>query len=266
MSATLSAVQNSRSAYLRWLTAVCAAAVLLIAPLLSVASAQAPAVHSAPSTGCGVIQTSTAKAPCLRLSYQGEVAAGQSFSRELGEDLVFRLNPEPASGGWFIEVVPAHATAGTHQEYVWVVTPPYHFGNPRYLDTSYGISAREAVRTSPREFNFVLDEQQYQKAAQLVDLAVSSHPQDDPKSQQQFEQDGREAMAALMNFPVARGRLWISDSRVKGAARQGDLGSIEWIKFKVELRVPCGFAVVIGTGKISLDSSACPELQGDKLN
>jgi len=86
--------------------------------------------------------------------------------------MLFRLNPEQAAGGWFIEVVPKNPSADSSLEYVWVVTPPYHFGNQRYLDTSYGIPAREAVKKSPREFNFVLDEKQYKEAARLVPSTI----------------------------------------------------------------------------------------------
>ena len=60
-----------------------------------------------------------------------------------------------------------------------------------------------------------------------------------------------------MSFPVATGRLSILDSRVKDPASKDDVGSIEWIKFKVELRVPCSFSVVAGTGRVTVDSSAC---------
>jgi len=109
---------------------------------------------------------------CLRISFEGEVAGGQLFTREFGVDMLFRLNPEQAAGGWFIEVVPKNPSADSSLEYVWVVTPPYHFGNQRYLDTSYGIPAREAVKKSPREFNFVLDEKQYKEAARLVPSTI----------------------------------------------------------------------------------------------
>lgn len=226
---------------------------------------KSPAPQIQPS-GCGSVDRSPKNPSCLRLSFQGEVSAGKSFALEFGEDLAFRLNPEAALGGWFIEVIPKTAGADADTDYVWVVTPPYHFGNQRYLDTSYGVSPRESVQNSPREFNFVLNDQQYKKAARLVDLAISSHPSSETKSQEQLEREGEEATTALLKLPVATGKLWILESRVKDSTGGADSGSIEWIKFKVELRVPCGFAVPVGTRQIAVDFSACGEQQGAKVN
>jgi len=234
------------------------------------AHAQAPGQTAVAPTSqpgvCATVEQSNPDASCLKLSFEGEVSAKQTFAQEFGGGLVFRLNPAQASGGWFIEVVPKGSDALPEQEYVWVVTPPYHFGNQRYLDTSYGVAARESVQNSPREFNFVLSENQYKEASRLVDLAISSRPASDTRSQEEAEKESQDAAAALMSFPVATGSLSILDSRVTDPSGKGDFGSIEWLKFKVEVRVPCGFPVTAGTGRLSVDSSRCGEIQGAKRN
>ena len=116
---------------------------------------------------------------------------------------------------------------------LWVVTPPYHFENARYLDTEYGITAQDVVRNSPREFNFVLNCSDLKTESKRVDLAIY------PSTASQHEVD--EALAKLGSSPVGKGRLWIEDSKITPGNKSGsaeDLGAIHWIKFKVEIKFP----------------------------
>jgi hypothetical protein len=181
------------------------------------------------------------------------VSGGSDFVRKFG-NLQFRLNSRVASSGWFIEVIPQDAH--DIEEYVWVVTPPYHFGNIRYLDTSYATKAADAVKVTPREFNFVLNKEQYDRAAAMVDRAISSRSSDLHKSKEQLEKEAQEAADLLFALPAGKGRLDILDSRVSAPSATDGLGAIESLKFKVELRVPCDFAVNESTD-ISIDHSKC---------
>jgi hypothetical protein len=60
-------------------------------------------------------------------------------------------------GGCRIGVAPKTDRAAGGDDLVWVATPPCRSYNPRYLDTSYGITVRQALAHSPREFSFVLN-------------------------------------------------------------------------------------------------------------
>ena len=83
--------------------------------------------------------TLDAQPACRASRFDGEVSHGQAFEHELAPGLVFRLAPErhPANPpGWRIEVR-SRAMPEPENELSWVVTPPYRFWNPRYLDTSY---------------------------------------------------------------------------------------------------------------------------------
>jgi hypothetical protein len=206
---------------------------------------------------CGTVKSSFEGGPCILLSFQGEVSANQAFERKLGDSLFFRLVPKGEQFGWDIEVVPERRGETSRSEYIWVVTPPYHFWNPRYLDASYGMSASEAVRSSPRNFNFVLNEGQYKKAADLVALAVTSHPQSDKRSPEEFQKESQDAADALFKFPVAKGRLIILKSRIATSAESGKQGFIKWLKFRVDLRVPCDFPAIDGSAEASVDHSNC---------
>jgi hypothetical protein len=214
--------------------------------------------------GCGTVEGSFEGGPCILLSFRGEVSANQAFQRKFGDGLLFRLVPKGEQFGWDIEVVPDRPGDTSQSEYIWVVTPPYHFWNPRYLDASYGMSASEAVRSSPRNFNFVLNEEQYKKAADLVALAVTSHPQSDKRSAEEFEKESQDAAKALFKFPVAKGRLIILKSRIGTSDESGKQSFIKWLEFRVDLRVPCDFSAIGGSAEISIDHSKCSAERSEK--
>ena len=203
---------------------------------------------------CATMNTQFNEGRCIHIAFSGEVSAGKNFDLLFGP-LRFRLNSEQALAGWWIEVVPAESSS-EDAEYVWVVTPPYHFGNSRYLDTSYGTRAEDSVKETPRDFNFVLDQQQFHRAADLVNLGVSSRAASEEKSEAEFEQESQNALAVLESMPIGNGRLQILDSRVDRSAGQDGLGAIEWLKFHVELHVPCNLTVPDSPG-LSIDRSQC---------
>src|ERR687887_1947452 len=60
--------------------------------------------------------------------FTGEVFHGQSFEREFGSSLLFRLRPsiDPQTPGWTIEIRPKLEN-NAELEYSWPVTPPYRF-------------------------------------------------------------------------------------------------------------------------------------------
>ena len=237
---------------------ICVTSLVLLFAFSNSRLAKAPATVSQPNTSvCGTMASVFREGPCIHVSFFGEVSANRSFEREFGA-LRFRLNPQAALFGWSIEVVPRKETDSNRSEYVWVVTPPYHFGNIRYLDTSYGTKAEDAVKVSPRDFNFVLDQEQFDRAAGLVNLAISSHPVDDQKSDAESEKEGSDAIAALESMSIGKGRFEIIDSRVDRSGGDHGLGSIEWSKFKVELRVPCDFAISDSADMV-IDRTGCAD-------
>jgi hypothetical protein len=118
-------------------------------------------------------------------------------------------------------------------DFVWVATPPYRFSNPRYLDTSYGIDAREAVRWSPREFAFVVRTADCEKEADRATRVLW------PANYS--EREVQEAQEQLGTSPLGRGSLVILDSKTSaapGAVGGKDWGQIDWLKFEVRISLP----------------------------
>jgi Regulator of Chromosome Condensation (RCC1) repeat protein len=213
--------------------------------------------------GCGTVSSSFEANACLQISFEGEVSASHLFEKSFGGGLVFRLNPEGALSGWIMQVVP-EARPGTsgadpYAEYIWVVNPPYLGRNARYLDTSYGVTAKEAVQSSPYDFNFVQSQQQFEEASDLVDKAIMSTSASDRRSREEIaEESAKAADRLLTGLSVCKGRLVILDSRTGNSDKTAGKEGIEWLKFRVDLRVPCSFNPGSKAAGITVDRSRCP--------
>ncbi|MFZ0964507.1 MAG: hypothetical protein WAO35_26890 [Terriglobia bacterium] len=175
--------------------------------------------------------------PDRSVTFIGEATEGQTFRKDIGHGLDFVLMPDAGGRritGWTIEVSPQGKPSDPQcEDFLWVVTPPYHFQNARYLDTSYGIPAQDAVRNSLRVFNFVLNCSDFGTERKRVELAIYPNGAS--------EQEVDEARAKLGSSPLGKGQLWIIDSKITPGHKSGtaeDLGAIHWIKFKVEIEFP----------------------------
>jgi hypothetical protein len=184
---------------------------------------------------CLGLSSLSATAQDRSLTFTGEAVEGQTFRKDIGRGLDFVLEPNPdGDTGWTIKVSPQGKPADPEcEDFLWVVTPPYHFQNVRYLDTQYGIPAQDAVRNSPRDFSFVLNCADYETESKRVDLAIYSNGA--------TKQEVDDALAKLGTSPTGEGRLWIVDSKITPGHDSSDgegLGAIHWIKFKVEIKFP----------------------------
>jgi hypothetical protein len=171
------------------------------------------------------------------VTFTGQASEGQTFRKDIGHGLDLVLIPNSdGDTGWTIEVSPQGKPSDPEcEDFLWVVTPPYHFQNARYLDTQYGITAQEAVRNSLRKFSFVLNCADYETESKRVDLVI--YPSTASK------QEVTDALAKLGSSPLGKGRLWIEDSKITPGHESGaanDLGAIHWIKFRVEIKFPAG--------------------------
>lgn len=165
-----------------------------------------------------------------KVEFRGEVKAREDFRRLFGPGLVFWLTPHPDGSGWTIEVCEAVETS-CGNDFVWMVSPPYRSSNPRYLDTSYGISAAAAVKWSPRQFRFVVRKEDYERAGWLYERLYSSRP--DQERMDEAEREHYHNDFERLTAHAGKGTLWITGSTIKE-------GKVESVKFRVRLEVPKG--------------------------
>jgi hypothetical protein len=177
----------------------------------------------------------SAQARSIRFS--GEVSKGEEFRKALAGGLIFVLSPTGivpgAIGGWTIEVSPQGDHPKGCDDFVWVATPPYRFYNARYLDTSYGMTAQDAVKFTPRDFRFVVSCADYSRELEWVDRLLWSYSYSDAQV--------KEAENKLGSSRHGKGRLWIRSYKISPAPQnvgKTNLGQIDWIKFEVEIQIP----------------------------
>lgn len=155
----------------------------------------------------------------------GYVTRGDTFDVAITDNVRFRLSPSTAPNpeGWTLQVTGNDRS----RDYLMVATPPYRFGNPRYLDTSYGTTAEAALAWSPRTFQFVLNDADFDTMHAAVGTLL--WPADhDPL---EIERAGR----TIESVHKGSGTFAILDAVSSPADENHPLGRIERVTFKVEV-------------------------------
>jgi hypothetical protein len=191
---------------------------------LSQPGQNAPPTATAPSTDVA------------ELRFDGEVARGQSFTRDVGHNLTFRLTPATSDegGGWVIEILPPVEPAGDPIEFAAIATPPYHAYNDRYIAAAFGYSTKEALQSPLRKFNFVQSIDDEQRASEVVNAALY------PSTIGEADKPRIAAEAAALM--LGTGQLRIVKSRIT-PGKDGAPDVIASVKFEVVLNFAPGLTL-----------------------
>jgi hypothetical protein len=167
------------------------------------------------------------------LRFQGEVARGATFRKEIGRGLVFALRP--AEGGWSIVVEPAAGLppTGCGDNFAGVIAVPMRGYREVDLSATYGNTAKEAVALSPRDVDFVLNGEDCKREEdRRTKLTWPS---------QYTQKLVEEAQAKFATSTAGRAVLKVLDSKVSpsGVLVEGkDYGKIDWLRFEVTVTFP----------------------------
>jgi len=175
---------------------------------------------------CGLVLAAQAQEKPLR--FAGEVKAGQEFRKTIGHGLLFVLKAD--DDGWEIEVQPETPRGESCRNYSTVIATPLRGYTANDLNTSYGVSADDAVQRSPRVVAFVTDGTACKRESER--LTRLSWPKSYPEAEVRAAQDQFGSSAG------GKATLRILQSKVStsGDLNSGkDLGKIDWIKFEVEI-------------------------------
>jgi hypothetical protein len=179
----------------------------------------------------------TAQPDVSELRFSGEATHGQPFTRDIGHKLFFRLTPATSDegGGWVIEILPPVEPAGGDPiEFAAIATPPYHAYNDRYIAAAFGYSAKEALQSPLRKFNFVRSIDDEQRASEVVNAALY------PSTVGETEH--ARVAAESTELELGTGQLRILHSRIT-SGKDGAPDVIAWIKFEVELNFSSGLTL-----------------------
>jgi hypothetical protein len=166
--------------------------------------------------------------------FSGEVLKGQSFERQVGANLFFRLVPEEL--GWSISV----GSEAARENFCSVVTPPYRGMNTLRIEGWHFRNSDNSGRNelgpknvnAPqelREFYFVLNEADYRRAFDALQILLW------PYSYSKQQIDAAEGAHAKVRKD--RGKLMIRDLKLN-ALEPGERAGIDRMTFDVELTFP----------------------------
>jgi hypothetical protein len=188
---------------------------------------------------------SRAEAEKIDVRIAGEVTRGKIFQQEIGHDLVFRLAPSADSPdiGWKIEIAPKKNPDDGPIEFSAVATPPYRIYNPRYLETSFGTSAKDAVKMTPRVFYFVQSVDDEHRAEECLNVTLyPTNVSDEEKVR---------AIAEQNDIHLGKGELLILKSHIGHGKTMTDAGTIDYLRFEVDIEFSPGVTMANTLSRIA---------------
>ena len=169
------------------------------------------------------------------MKFSGEVKKGQTFEKKIRDNLFFRLLPQEF--GWTISM--GNGT-NTENNFAGVVTPPYrgvnnidiegwHFRKPDNTGLNEVGPQYVNVPQETREFYFVANNADYQKASAALDKMLWSYSYS--------EKEVEEARITHDKLSKGHGTLIIRDW-IGNNLEIGKKAGMDFMKFDVELDFP----------------------------
>ncbi len=161
---------------------------------------------------------------CQSFSFKVHVNAGDSFERELGGGLLFRVRTlkDP---GWFLDIVPAEANT---KDYIYPVNLPLRLNANQTLGPGYGETVKSSL-AHRHEMRFLLNRSDYDRVFGLIGNVLWPYQTSDPDK-------------ALSDYTNAvddarKGSLRVTISSYKTDSK----GALTRIKLRVEITTPPDF-------------------------
>jgi hypothetical protein len=149
------------------------------------------------------------KPQCVTFATPDRLSAGDSFKKPIGKGLEVRIRWDGRSA-WIVTAGPV----GWRDDYLWVVSPPWHTAPHVVIGEGYGVTASQSAQFSPRRFRFVTTAAEYRRARDLVDTA-------------ERDAAGRLTVAEIERQGRGTLELWITDFGINPA---GD--ALTWIRLR----------------------------------
>ncbi len=204
---------------------------------------------------------------CRTESIEGEVQAGQSFSRPIGNGLLLILQPTQA--GWILRVVPA-GTRGSEvgqpgfHDYAELATPPYQSVTPLSVSTDFALRAQDAVGWNPRRFRFAASASAYASLLRAYQAFEAAGPNPAAPVSSALAAEVAQAADGVLTLLDARLVPGTADQAASAGAVSANftntahtlaqslpgeatpLGKLLDLRFRVELELPAKFEPAAG--------------------
>lgn len=167
----------------------------------------------------------------LGLHFTGEVRRGQPFEKLFASDMVFRLEPYAGNdSGWTIRIAPGRDSAAATMDCIGAVSEPLHGDTRTAIDPPERDTPGGAWKN--REFDYVGNGSDCKTAWRLVNEANYASKLSD--------QEREEASTKLGQIPTTHAKFAILDARSAPANAANPRGTLEWLKFEVDLNASAG--------------------------
>ena len=163
-----------------------------------------------------------------RVVIEGAVKRGNEFAQDFGPGFTFRLRGE---GVWAIVIT--HA-ASPDKDLIYPVNPPYRFSNRRYIGPGYGQSARDSVRSTPRELAFLYHPDDIGRAWDDLDRVLWPYMYADAEVERATSELAQ-FPTGTVTFEILSGEIGPDENRRGGDGREE---CVRGLKFRVTITWP----------------------------
>ena len=161
------------------------------------------------------------------LRFAGEVKRGSRYEKMFAQNMYFLLEPYAGNdSGWTIRIVPGGDSSAAAMDCIGAIREPLHGDNEIELEPPES-DASSTGSWGRREFEYVANAQQCKEAWALANIANYTANLSDKERE--------EAGTKLGQIPKRHGKFLLLDSRVGPPDRGNERGTLEWLKFEVDL-------------------------------
>jgi hypothetical protein len=161
------------------------------------------------------------------MPFTAEVVRNEEFQKIFAPKMMFRLEPYGGNdSGWSMRIAPVSDTGGPAIDCIGAVETPLHGDTKVEIEPPRNGKTQDPSWTR-REFNYVAGASDCKIAWTLMNDA-------NPNSKLS-DKEREEAGAKLEQLPMRRGVFTVLDARFGPATPQNEYGTIEWLKFDVDL-------------------------------
>jgi hypothetical protein len=201
---------------------LCALAAALF--LTACSKKEGPAATSAAATPARAVETSPRQDS---LHFTAEVVGHEEFQKTFAPKMMFRLEPYAGNdSGWSVRIAPISDTGGQAIDCIGAVETPLHGDTKIEIEPPEQGAAQSAAWRN-REFEYVPAAADCKSAWGLMNAANYGTTLS--------EKEREQASTKLGQIPRRHGKFSILDVHFGPATSQNGRGTIEWLKFEVDL-------------------------------
>jgi hypothetical protein len=159
--------------------------------------------------------------------FSAEIVRNEEFQRIFAPKMMFRLEPYGGNdSGWSIRIAPISGSGGPAIDCIGAVETPLHGDTKIEIEPPQNGAAQNPT-WKRREFSYVASESDCKTAWDWMNNANYNSKLSDNERE--------EASTKLEQLPTHRGVFTVLDARFGPATPQNERGTIEWMKFEVDL-------------------------------